>query len=552
MHKAALPIKRQVVTAVGTSVLEYEVLLSREVIQNRLEEYTRCKDLKLGRRLHRSVVSIGLDTASDLGDYLIRMFSSCGSLSEADLIFCKIVKPSLYSWHSIMSAHALLGEGQTTISLFNSLQQQGFIPCKFIFLSLLQAIQKLKRLPEGRLAHSHILSNGLDSDVVVGSALIDLYAKCGSLDEACKVLSILPKLNVVSWNAVIAGFVQQQDDTTAFEFFSKMQKSGIQPTKFTFSCLLNACASVDLGMQVHDQVICSTLESNVVVGTALIDMYIKCGLLAEVQKVFDRVIHPDLPAWNAVIAGYSKLAHGFSALKLFRKMIEQNFEADEMTFSSVVNACASIGATEVGRVVHHEIVSRRLELDLVVGNSLIDMYAKCGCLQDAHKLLRRLSNHDLVSWNTLIAAYAQHGNCRLVQQCLWDMMKEGTKPDERTFLSILAAFSHAGRVDSGREYFISMAEDFGVTYSDEHFNCMIDLLGRSGNLTVAEVFLETMPVPPSNSTGWTSLLAACDKYSSMEVGMQSFQRLSILDPFCGSGYVLMSNMCVGADVVKML
>ncbi|KAI5083740.1 hypothetical protein GOP47_0003483 [Adiantum capillus-veneris] len=551
MLKAALPLNRRSFTqctAVSDVGHECEELLSREVIQNRLEEYTCSKDLKLGRHLHRSIVSNGLDTASDLGDYLIRMFSSCGSLPEADLIFCKIAKPSLYSWHSIMSAHALLGDGLTTINLFHSLEQQGLKPCKFIFLSLLTALRKLKCLPEGRLVHSQILSDGLDSDVVIGSTLIDMYTKCGSLDEARKVFDVLPNLNVVSWNAMIAGFVQQQDDTTAFEFFSKMQKSGIQPTKFTFSCVLNACINVDQGMQIHDQVMLSMLESDVVVGTALMNMYAKCGCVAEAHKAFDRLIHPDLASWNAIIAGYSQRGYGSSALELFRKMIKQNIEGDLITFSSVINACASIGAIEVGRLVYNEIVAKRLELDVVVGNSLIDMYAKSGYLQEAHKILTTLSSRDLVSWNTLIAVYAQHGNCRLVQQCLWDMIKEGTKPDERTFLSILAACSHAGSVESGRKYFVSMVEDFGVTHSADHFNCMIDLLGRSGHLKDAKLFLGSVPELPSSFTGWTSLLAASDKYRNMEVGRQSFGRLSVLDPVCGSGYVLMSNIFAGAKV----
>lgn len=551
MRKGISTVSEQTIrhhAAPGNLVHGFEDLLSRDAFQTLIEDSTRNKDLKLGRRLHYSIVSDGLDTASDLGDYLIRMFSSCGSLLEADLIFSKIGKPTLYSWHAIISAHALLGEGQVALNLFHSLQQQGFKPCKFTFLSLLKAIRKLKRLPEGRFAHTQILSSGLESDVVLGSALIDMYAKCGSLDEAFKVFGILPNLNIVSWNAMIAGFVHQKDDRAAFELFQKMLKSALQPTEFTFSCILNACTGIGQVMQVHDQVIISMLEYNLIVGTALIDMYAKCGHVVEAHKAFDSLVAPDLAAWNAAIAGYSQQGHGCSALKLFGSMIKENIEADQMTFSSVVKACASIGAMEAGRLVYSEIIARRLETDLVVGNSLIDMYAKCGCLKEAHKILSKLSNRDLVSWNTLISVYAQHGNCRLVQQCLWDMIKEGTKPDERTFLSILAACSHVGDIDQGREYFVSMVEYFGVTHSAEHFNCMVDLLGRSGHLKDAEFFLASMPVLPNTFTGWTSLLAACDKHSGMELGRQSFDRLSALNPVCGSNYVLMSNLCAAADM----
>lgn len=530
--------------------LRYECgeLLSRDTIQCLVQDHTQRKDLKAGRHLLCSIVSNGLDSVTDLADYLIRMFTSCVSLPEADLIFLRFAKPTLYTWQAIISAHALLGDGKRAIELFHRLQQQGFKPCKYIFLSALKAIGKLKHLPEGRIAHTQVLQSGLESDVVVASTLIDMYAKCGSLEEACKVFDISANVNVVSWNAMIAGYVQQQEETSAFDLFIKMQKSGIHPTKFTFSCMLKACSNIGQGKRIHEQVILSMLESDVVVGTALIDMYAKCGDMEQAHKAFDSLITPDLFSWNAIIAGYTHHGHGFSALKLFGKMMKDSIKVDKMTFSSVIKACGSIGAIKAGRLVYNEIAARRLETDLVIGNTLIDLYAKCGCLEEAHKVLNTLSNRDLVSWNILVSVYAQHGNCQLVQQCLWNMIREGIKPDDRTFLSILAACSHAGHVDEGHKYFMLMVEEFGVTHSTEHFNCMIDLLGRAGHLKDAEVFLESMPVLPSSFTGWTSLLTACTKYSNMELGMQSFDKSSLLNPVCGSGYVLSSNLCAGADM----
>ncbi|KAH6556147.1 hypothetical protein KP509_1Z201600 [Ceratopteris richardii] len=380
--------------------------------------------------------------------------------------------------------------------------------------------------------------------------VIDMYAKCGSIDEAHKVFETSSNLNVISWNSMIAGLVQRQDNTRAFALFLKMEKAGIQPSKYTFSCVLNVCNHVNQGMQIHHQIITSRLESDVVVGTALVAMYANCRRVVEAHKAFHNVINPDLGAWNAVIVGYSQHDYGHSALEMFREMIKQCIEPDKITFSSIVKACTSIGAIETGKLVHNELLSQRLELDLIIGNSLIDMYARCGSLQEAHKILMKLSNRDIVSWNILISMYAQQGDCRLVQQYFYEMIKEGIKPDERTFMSILAACSHAGHVDEGRDFFISMVEDFGVIQGPEHFNCMIDLLGRVGKLKDAECFLASMPASPSSFTGWTSLLAACDKYSGTGIGRESFHRLSVIDPLCASGYVLMSNIYARIDKVR--
>jgi pentatricopeptide repeat protein len=506
------------------------------------------KDLQDGRKIAYIIASHGLDSATDLHDYLIRMFTACGSLLDATLVFHKVEKPSLYTWNSIMSAHALLGDGKETISLFYALQDDGFKPSKFIFLSVLKSISKLRNLPEGKDVHSRVIRRGFENDIVVGSSLIDMYGKCGSTFEAHRVFETLPNKNVVSWNAMITGYVQQKQTENALDLFMKLQREGIQPTKFTLSCILKACDNIEQCEKIHDQVIASALSCDIVVGTALIDTYAKCGGLDHAHKAFNRLVEPDLACWNAIISGYAEHGHGFMAIELFEKMLDK-VRPDKMTFSSVLRVIGSIGAIKNGRLIYHQAIVDCLEWDLILSNALIDMYAKCGSLAEAQKVLDISVVRDIVSWNTLISTYAQHGNCKSVQHCLQELIKEGLKPDERTFLSVLASCSHAGHVDEGREFFVSMVEEFGIIHGEEHLNCMIDLLGRAGLLKEAEVFLASMPRDTINSHGWTSLLAACDKYTNIEGGKQSFEKASLMNPSCGAGYVLLSQLCAGTQYV---
>lgn len=531
--------------------------VSRDVIYCLLQGVTKSKDLKAGRQLHSLIVSNGFESVAVLGDHLIRLFALCGSLLETNLVFCKVRKPSVYTWQAILSAHAIFGENERALELYNEMQQEGIRPSKCIFLCILKACCSTGFLGHGRLIHEQIITSNLNTDVSIGNTLVDMYAKCVSLREARDVFNSLPNCDVVAWNVMIVGYGQHGHGLLALELFEKLQEQGIKPDKVTFLGVLKACSSIGAPMKgklIHDEIIKIGLEGDMVIGNTLVDMYSKCGTLVEACKVFDELPKQNLVSWSAMIAGHVQQGHSLLALGLFQKMLSKGLNPGKLMFLCILKTCADIGALGHGRVIHDQLIRSGLGSDLAVGTAVIDMYAKCGNLDEAFIVFAGLPTQDAVLWGAMIAAYAQHGKDVLAGQCLCEMQQQGFKPDSWSYSSILAACSHMGKVADGYWYFKSMKEHHSITPTIEHFNCMVDLLGRAGHLNEAGQLLREMPVSP-NVTGWTSLLTACKIYGNIDLGRECFHQVASLDPSYASGYILMSNIYADAhlqeDAVKI-
>jgi len=248
-------------------------------------------------------------------------------------------------------------------------------------------------IEEGRCVHQQIIRSGLESDVFVGSSLVDMYAKCGSIEDAGKVFEKMPSQDVVSWTAMIFGHVQCREGQNALELFQQMQQEGMRPNSVTFVGALNAYASVlalEEGMCVHQQIIQHGLESNVFVESRLVDMYAKCGSLEDAWSVFNKMLARNVVTWTSMILGHVQCGQGQMALGLFQEMKQEGVYPNSVTFVGMLNACASVFALEEGRCVHQEVIQSGLELDVFVRSSLVDMYAKCGSVDDAWRVFNKM------------------------------------------------------------------------------------------------------------------------------------------------------------------
>jgi pentatricopeptide repeat protein len=193
-------------------------------------------------------------------------------------------------------------------------------PDKFTFVQVIKACAGLGTLEDGRLVHKQLIQSGCESDVFVRSSLVDMYAKCGSIEEAWKVFNKIPSQDVVTWNAMVLGHVKCGQGQKALELFRQMQREGVQPSSVTFVGVLKACASVvaiEEGRCVLQQIIQSGLESNVFVGSSLVDMYAKCGSIKDAGCVFDKMPSQDVVTWTTMILGHVQCGQGQKALELF-------------------------------------------------------------------------------------------------------------------------------------------------------------------------------------------------------------------------------------------
>ncbi|KAH8937689.1 hypothetical protein BDL97_16G041200 [Sphagnum fallax] len=322
------------------------------------------------------------------------------------------VQVSIFSWNTRLIRSVEAGEYEKTLKLFQQMQQEGMIPNRFTFVPVLNACTNLQALEEGRHIHVQIMQSCCESDVYVGTSLVDMYAKCGSIEDAQRVFYRMPTRDVAAWSAMILAHVKSGQGQKALDLYQQMQKEGVKSDPITFVGVLNACASLQAleeGRHVHGQMIKSGCELNVFVGNSLIDMYTKCGCIEDARRVFDRMPTRDVVAWNAMILGHVKCGQGQKAMDLFQQMQEEGLKPSSVTFVGMLNACASVAAIEEGRSVHEQIIQSGCNLDVFIGSSLINMYANCGSIVDSQRVFNEMPAHNLISMNSMLGGYAMHG-----------------------------------------------------------------------------------------------------------------------------------------------
>ncbi|XAR64524.1 hypothetical protein NMG60_11008249 [Bertholletia excelsa] len=420
-------------------------------------------------------------------------------------------------------------------------------PDPTLYQKLFTKCTQLGKLREGRIVHAHFINSYFKNYVVLQNTVLNMYAKCGSLEEARQVFDNMPTKDIVTWTALITGYSQKERPDDALVLFPHMLRSGLEPNQFTFSSLLKAAGALPShrnGMQVHSLVIKYGFDSNVYVGSSLLDMYARCNLVDEAQIVFKSLLCKNEVSWNALIAGYARKGDGEKAIRLFWKMQRQNFRPTNFTYSSVLTMCASVGALEQGKWIHAHIIKSGQQLTAFVGNTLLDMYAKSGSIKDAKKVFDRLVRQDVVSWNSMLTACAFHGLGGEAVEHFEEMLKIGIEPNAITFLCVLTACSHAGLLDKGQYYF-ELMKKHKVDPDISHYVTVVDLLGRAGQLDHAERFIKNMPIKPSAAV-WGALLGGCRMHKNMELGSYAAERLFELDPHDSGAHMLLFNIYAAA------
>lgn len=479
---------------------------------------------------------------------LVNMYGKCGSLTDAQSIFLNMPVRNVVSWTAMISAYAHQGKPKEALEVLDQMFLEGVKPNKVTYVSVLAACASDAALDKGKRVHACILNSGSESDRFVGTALFNMYGKCGSMEDAQIMFDRVSGPNVVSWNAMIVLYTEHGQGKEALKLFAKMQQVEVIPDNVTFLNLLSACtslASVTEGKRIHSCILDHGLEKDVLIRTALISMYGKCGNVDESARIFNKMPHLNIFSWNAMIAAYVQDERGRDALQVFDQMQLEGVMQDNVTFISSLSACAGTAALAEGKRIHVRIVGSECEVDVVMGNSLISMYGKCGSMRDAHRLFDEMPERNAVSWSAMIAAYSQHGHAKDSLQLFGEMQQRGVVPNSITFVCVLTACSHAGLLDEGCQFFTSMIRDYGIMPTVDHYNCMIDLLGRAGLLDEAEDLIKRMPDEPT-VVSWTTLLGACRNLADFARGERAAKQLFQLDAEDAAPYIALSNLLTAA------
>ncbi|KAA8517025.1 hypothetical protein F0562_017157 [Nyssa sinensis] len=360
----------------------------------------------------------------------------------------------------------------------------------------------------------------------------------------------MPERNVVSWTAMISAYSQRGYASEALNLFVQMLRSGTEPNEFTFATVLTSCTGAfgfDNGRQIHSLIIKSRLESHIYVGSSLLDMYAKAGKIHEAREVFEGLPERDVVSCTAIISGYAQLGLDEKALELFCRLQREGMISNYVTYASVLTALSGLAALEHGKQVHNHVLRSELPSYVVLQNSLIDMYAKCGNLIYSRRIFDNMSERSVISWNAMLVGYSKHGMGKEAVE-LFKLMGQENKvqPDSITFLAVLSGCSHGGMEDRGLEIFYEMLSGKdGVEPEIEHYGCVVDLLGRAGLVEKAFKFIKQMPFEPTAAI-WGSLLGACRVHRNVDIGEVVANQLLQIEPENAGNYVILSNLYASA------
>ncbi|XP_030516136.2 pentatricopeptide repeat-containing protein At2g41080 isoform X2 [Rhodamnia argentea] len=445
-----------------------------------------------------------------------------------------------------------------------------------LFSHLLQACIPRKSLPLGRQLHSLVITSGC-SDRFVSNHLLNMYSKCGELQTALmlfdhipwanimsrnilingylnigdlegarKVFEQMPQRNVATWNAMVTGLIKFEYNEDGLGFFKEMYEEAFLPDEYALGSVLRGCASLralHAGQQIHACAVKSGFELNLVVGSSLAHMYMKCGSLEEGEGVISSMPICNVVAWNTLIAGKAQHGSPEGVLDQYNMMRIAAVKPDRITYVSVITACSDMATLGQGQQIHAEVIKAGAISVVSIVSSLISMYSKCGCLEDSFKAFteRVDAEADGILWSSMIAAYGFHGRGERAIGLFKQMEIEGVEVTDVTYLSLLYACSHRGLKDEGLKFFDSMVEKHGVNPRLEHYTCMVDLLGRSGCLKEAEVMIRSMPLK-ADAIIWKTLLSACKIHKNADMARRAAEEVLKIDPQDSASYVLLSNL----------
>ncbi|KAF3785471.1 Pentatricopeptide repeat-containing protein [Nymphaea thermarum] len=410
-----------------------------------LNACARCSAFELGSQVHACVVK-GNWSNVIVESALVYFYAQSGNLAGAVSVYDRMSKRDVVCWTTMIVAYAQSGDGDKAMEMFNDILSSGLRPNEFTVCSILKVCGDMKALNCGRKLHAAVVKGMFKNDVYVGSSLVSMYVKCGRVPDARVIFDGMPKRNTVTWTSMIAGYAQNGLGIEAISLFRSMKSRRIIANSLTIVSLLSACGAVGLlhqGKEVHAQILKNSMHSNIYVCSTLIWFYSRCGEYVYGSRVLELMPSRDVISWTALISGCSRLGYGSEALKYMNDMLWEGVEPNQFTYSTALKACTKIEALRQGKWIHASANKTGSLLNVFVGSALIDMYAKCGCVNDAYQVFDKLPKRNVVSWNALILGYARNGLCKEALKLMYRMEAEGMKVDEFVISDVLNACGEA-------------------------------------------------------------------------------------------------------------
>eukprot|EP00250_Pteridium_aquilinum_P008856 c18262_g1_i1 orf=172-3240(+) len=478
-----------------------------------------------GKWIHAYIAKQGFQKDIALSNSLITMYSRCGDLKEAVSIFNKMQNRTLVSWNAIIAAYCKHRQSQKALDLFARMQQERMQPDQHTFVGMLSMFNSPSCLAEGKEVHNCIIDHGFHTELIVGNALINMYNKCGSADDALLVFKQMSERDVISWSAMIGAYAENGHGRKALQLFQEMQEKGIKPNRVTFISALSACASLEdseEGKAVHSLLRAHGIPIDTYLGNALIYMYGKGGAVREARAVFDEMHAHDAVSWTVMLHAYASHKYAKEAFQLFKEMRDKNLELDKSHYISALDACGLLSNLKEGKELHERISEREFHSDITVGNALICMYGRCGALKDACTVFENMCQHDVVSWNVMITAYANMDYSKEAFNCFKAMQENGIEPNKLTFFGLLSACTSSNALFEGKAFHRKIIE-CGFDKEVLLGNALINMYGKCGAVEDALAVFDHMHAP--DLTSWNAMISAYCNCRNGKGALRIFRRL---------------------------
>ncbi|KAL8215596.1 hypothetical protein R6Q57_022433 [Mikania cordata] len=520
---------------------------NRVTLVNLLQAASQLELLNHGESIHAYAVRRGISCFDEVfKSSLMDMYIKCGVLHKATVIFSQISTKTTACWNVLIDGHLKSCQPFEALNLFSRMAQEGH---NFDLISLSNGVlscANLGLLRVGKSIHGYMFRTAVQLDVVTETALIDMYSKCNNCGKAREIFNTMKDKDVISYNVMMAGYLQNGHAREAIKSFHDMRRSDLVENEATILTIVSAFSDlkdIRQGRSIHGFVITHGFESKTDIANQVMYLYVKCDYIDYARQVFGQIKHKDLVSWTSMMMGYVNLGHANEVITLFYKMMnsEEQPNPDMITITCLLQAFSQLGCVSQIKEIHCHVIRLSMENEITIMNSLLTNYSKCGMYKTSRDLFDQMGTKCVASWNTMIAASGMHGDCFCALELINQMKKEKIFPDGVTFLSALSSCSHAGLVEEGLNLFRMMKEEYGFVPGEEHYGCVVDLLGRSGQLKEAFEFLKCVP-PTQSGSALGALVAACRVHGNSEMGEALGRWLLDLNPQKSSSYALVANL----------
>lgn len=460
-----------------------------------------------------------------LGSKLVFMYVKCGDMASARTVFDVMSsKSNVHVWNLLMGGYAKAGEFQESLLLFEQMHDLGITPDEHTISCLLKCITSLFRVRDGLMAHGYLIKLGFGAQCAVCNALISFYAKSNRIEDALEVFDGMPHQDIISWNSIISGCTSNGLNNEAIELFLTMWIQGQELDSATLLSVLPACSQSCywfLGRGLHGYSVKTGLVGEISLANALLDMYSNCSDWHSTNQIFESMDQKNVVSWTAMITSYTRAGLFDKVGGLLQEMVLDGIRPDVFAVTSALHAFASDESLKQGKSVHGYAIRNGIEKLLPVANALMEMYVRCGNTEEARLIFDRVTNRDIISWNTLIGGYSRNNLANESFSLFIDMLLQ-FKPNAVTMTCILPAAASLSSLERGREIH-AYALRRGYLEDNYTSNALVDMYVKCGALMVARLLFDRLT--KKNLISWTIMIAGYGMHGHGKDAIALFEQM---------------------------